>query len=66
MPSNRDDAHSDALKATSYDLDQLRDRHVADLRDQGLEELASQIEAAADLARAFAQEFDTKGGESGG
>lgn len=59
MPSDEQRrAEQDALKATAYDMQRLADRHVAELRRLGQDELADRLESLARDARAVAEERD--------
>jgi hypothetical protein len=58
MPSEKEQRQADDLKAFAWDMRQLEQRHVSELRKQGLDDLAEKIEDLAKNAQAAAEEFD--------
>jgi hypothetical protein len=56
-----DFAISEAMRATAYDLRKLANDHVEQLREEGNDDLADNIERIAREAEARAEEWDTKG-----
>jgi hypothetical protein len=58
MPSEKEQRQADDLKAFAWDMRQLEQRYVSELRKQGLDDLAEEIENLAKSAQATAEEFD--------